>query len=69
MYARTKCLGNSIFIKSNIKLFVEFTNGNLSRKFGVHGAFPFNHMNELELSYNCAKEHVKAWGRFVSAVI
>ena len=31
--------------------------------------FPFNHMNELELSYNCAKRHVKAWGRFVSAVI
>ena len=31
--------------------------------------FPLNHMNELELSYNCAKRHVKAWGRFVSAVI
>ena len=31
--------------------------------------FPFNHMNELGLSYNCAKRHVKAWGRFVSAVI
>ena len=31
--------------------------------------FPFNHMNELELSCNCAKRHVKAWGRIVSAVI
>ena len=31
--------------------------------------FPFNHMNELELSCNCAKRHVKAWDRFVSAVI
>ena len=31
--------------------------------------FPFNHMNELELSYDFAKQHVKAWGRFVSAVI
>ena len=31
--------------------------------------FPFNHMNELELSYNYAKRHVKSWGRFVFAVI
>ena len=31
--------------------------------------FPFNHMKELELSYNCAKRQVKAWGRFVSTVI
>ena len=29
---------------------------------------PFNHMNELELSNNCAKRHVSAQGRFVSAV-
>ena len=40
-YIRTNCLGNSIVVKSNIKLFVEFTNGNLSRKFGMHGAFSF----------------------------
>ena len=50
-----------------IKLFVELRNGYLSLACMVH--FPFNHMNELELSYNCAKRHVKAWGRFVSAVI
>ena len=31
--------------------------------------FPFNHVNEFELSYNCAKQHVKAWARFVSAAI
>ena len=37
-------------------------------KFGLHGAFSY-HMNELELSYNCARRHVKAWGRFVSVVI
>ena len=30
LYVRTKRLGNSIFVKSNIKLCVEFTNGNLS---------------------------------------
>ena len=26
--------------------------------------FPFNHVKELELSHNCAKPQVKAWGRF-----
>ena len=31
----------SIFVKSNIKLFVEFTNGNLSRKLVEHGTFSF----------------------------
>ena len=40
-YVRTKHLGNSNFVKSNIKLFVEFTNGNLSRKFVEHGTFSF----------------------------
>ena len=29
------------FVKSNIKLLVEFTNGNLSQKFVEHAAFPF----------------------------
>ena len=24
--------------------------------------FPFNHVKELELSHNCAKWQVKAWG-------
>ena len=38
-YIRIKHLGNSIFIKSNIKLFVEFTNGNLFRKFAWHVIF------------------------------
>ena len=38
---QTKRLRNSIFVKSNIKLFVEFTNGNLSRKFFEHGTFSF----------------------------
>ena len=61
---RTKRLGNSIFVKSNIKLFIQFTNGNLSRKFFEHGTFPFNHVKVLELSHNCAKRQVKAWGRF-----
>ena len=61
---RTKRLGNSIFVKSNIKLFIQFTNGNLSGKFFEHGTFPFNHVKELELSHNCAKLQVKAWGRF-----
>ena len=62
LYVRTKRLGNSIFVKSNIKLFVEFTNGNLSQKF-------VDHVKELELSHNCAKRQVKAWGRFFSTVI
>ena len=26
--------------------------------------FPFDHMKELELGHNCAKQQVKAWGRF-----
>ena len=41
LYVRTKRLGTSIFVRSNIKLFVEFTNGNLSRKFVEHGIFSF----------------------------
>ena len=67
LQVRTKRLGNSIFVKSNIKLFVEFTNGNLSRKFVDHGtfSFPSNTWNSLhELSHSCAKQQVKAWGRF-----
>ena len=32
-YKRIKRLGNSIVVRSNIKLFVEYTNGNLSREF------------------------------------
>ena len=31
--------------------------------------FPFNHVKELEFSYNCAKRQVKAWGRSCSTVI
>ena len=38
---QTVRLGNGIFVKSNIKLFVEFTNGDLSRKFVEHGTFSF----------------------------
>ena len=56
--------GNSIFIKSNIKLFVQFTNGNLSRKFLWHGTFFFNHMKEMEPNHNGAKRQVKASARF-----
>ena len=41
LYVRTKRLGNGIFVKSNIKLFVEFTNDNLSQKFVEHGTFSF----------------------------
>ena len=41
LYGRTNCVGNSIFVKSNIKLFVKFINGNLSRKFLKHGTFSF----------------------------
>ena len=41
LYVKTKHLGNSIFVKSNIKLFVEFTNGNLSRKFVQRGTYFF----------------------------
>ena len=26
--------------------------------------FPFNHVKELDLSHNCAKRKVEAWGRF-----
>ena len=37
----TNIFKNSIFVKSNIKLFVEFTNGNLSRKFVDHGTVSF----------------------------
>ena len=40
-YVRIKRLGNSIFVESNTKLFVEFTNRNLSRKFVEHGTFSF----------------------------
>ena len=38
-YITMKRLGNSIVYKSNIKLFIEFTNGNLSRKFVEHATF------------------------------
>ena len=31
--------------------------------------FPFNRVKELEVSHNCAKRQVKAWGRFFSTVI
>ena len=41
MYVRTKRLGNSVFVKSNVKLFIEFTNGSLFRKFVEHGKFSF----------------------------
>ena len=58
-------LGNSVFVKSNIKLSVEFTNDNLSRKFVEHGTFPFNH---IELSHNCAKRRVKAWADFSTGI-
>ena len=46
---RTKRLGITIFVKSNVKLFIQFTNGNLSRKFVEHDKFPFNHVKMLEL--------------------
>ena len=69
VYARTECLDNSVFVKSNIKLSVEFTNGNLSRKFFEHDTFSFQHVKELELSHNFAKWQVKAWDRLFSAVI
>ena len=69
LYARIGRLGDNIFVKSNTKFFVEFTNGNLSRKFVEHGTFPFNHVKELELSHNCAKRQIKSWGRFFSTVI
>ena len=26
--------------------------------------FPFNQVKELDISHNCAKRQVKAWGRF-----
>ena len=68
-FLRIRRLGNSIFVKSNIKVFVEFTNGSLSRKFAQHGTFCFNNVKELELSHSCAKRHVRAWGRFFSTVI
>ena len=62
-------MGNSIFIESNVKPFIEFTNVNLSRKFVEHGTFTFDHVKELELSRNCAKWQVKACGRFFSTVM
>ena len=46
---RIKRLDNSIFVKSNIKLLVEFTKGNLSRNLLSMLHF-FNHVKELELS-------------------
>ena len=67
IYIRIKHLGNSIFVKSNIKLFFEFTNGNLSQKFAEYGTF-FNHEKELLLSRNFAKRQVKAWGRFSTLI-
>ena len=62
-YLKNKRLGNTIFVKSNIKLYVKITNGKLSRKVCL-ATFFLNHVKELELSHNCSKRQVKAWGRF-----
>ena len=35
-FIKIKRLGNSIFVKLDIKLFVKFTDDNLSQKFVVH---------------------------------
>ena len=50
LYVRTKRLGNSIFVESNIKLFIEFINDNLSQKFVEHATFSFQPRETASLS-------------------
>ena len=46
--------------------FVEFTNCNLSRKFVELVLIFINHVEEPEISHNCAKSYLKNWARFLS---
>ena len=66
---KDKRLGNSIVVKSNIKLSVEYTNNNLSREFVEHALNFFNHVKELKISHKCVKRQIKAWGRFFATMI
>ena len=63
-YVRTKRLDNSIFVKSNVKLSSNSQLAIYVESLSSMVQFPFNHVKELELSNNCAKQQVKAWDRF-----
>ena len=59
-----------IFVKSNIKRFIEFENCNLSRKLvEVVSTFSWSRLEgrvgELELSHHC----IQAWDRFYAIII
>ena len=62
LYVRNKTFGQSLnqvsyfWSNSQVAIYLE------SLSSMVH--FPFNHVKEFELSHNCVKRQVKAWGRF-----
>ena len=61
-----KLLRNGIFVKSNTKRLIEFTNCNLSQRL-VELTF-FNDVKEPEFPPNCAKSYLKLGERLFSTV-